>query len=84
MKAMVTGRVLAVNDSKDKNGLPEKTAIIMQEGERYPDQIMNVKAIFDDLEEGAEYTFPVVIIPYVSKRNGKAGLLAVLDADTVE
>ncbi len=84
MKAMVTGKVLSVIDSKDKNGLPEKTALVMQEGERYPDQIMNVKAICDEIEVGSEYTFPVVVIPYVNKRTGKAGLIALLDANDVE
>lgn len=84
MKAMVTGKVIAVNDSKDKDGKPEKTALIIQEGERYPDQIMNVMSICDELKEGSEYTFPVVVIPYMNKRTGKAGLIAVLDADGVE
>lgn len=84
MKAMVTGKVLSVIDSKDRNGLPEKTALVLQEGERYPDQIMNVKDICDELKEGSEYTFPVVVIPYVNQRTGKAGLIAVLDADDVE
>lgn len=79
MKAFVTGRVLIVKDSKDREGNPEKTAVIMQDGESYPDQILNVSRVAEHLKEGEQYTFPVVVIPYINKRTQKAGLLAVLD-----
>lgn len=81
MKAMMTGRLLTIKDSKDRNGNPEKTAVILQEGEIYPTQVLNVKAICNDVKEGEEYTLPVSILPYINKRTGKASLLAVLDSE---
>lgn len=81
MKAMITGRLMAIKDSEDRDGMPQKTAIILQDGEIYPTQILNVKAICSDVKEGEEYTLPVNIIPYINKRTGKASLLALLDSE---
>ncbi len=81
MKALVMGRVLKVKDSKDKEGKPEKTAVILQEGEIYPDQVMNVATIAGSLVEGETYEFPVVIIPYYNKQREKPALLAIYDAE---
>lgn len=82
MKALVTGRVLAIKDSKDKAGNPEKTAVILQDGEIYPDQVMNVKAIEGQLKEGEVYVFPVVVIPYYNKHRERPALLAILDSES--
>lgn len=81
MKAKVIGRVLSIKDSKDRDGNPDKTAIILQDGETYPEKIMNVKAIVNQLKVGETYEFPVTVIPYFNKFREKSALLAIYDAE---
>lgn len=78
MNALVIGRVLSIKDSTDKEGRPNKTAIILQDGEVYPEQILNVAEIAHQLKEGELYEFPVTVIPYYNKRREKPALLAIL------